>query len=1113
MEGEELKWLALSASSVTLYLYTANFFSQKNRIGFIHLFPIVAAIGVLWFPKFSAAYTLLILSFYTFMTIKNLNYESRTRGFKWFINPGARLAWFRNFIVTNYIVLTTLILSDSFIVTLISVLILQIFAFYPVVLETSFFTPIPLGTKYQKSTLTPQIKNSIVEKIDRVITDQEFYLRDDASLNNLAIELGVTTHHLSQVLNESMKIGFQDLISRYRIRKACQILKDESYEQHKIENVASMVGYNSKSAFNTAFKKKTGVTPSEYRMTKDVLTYGEELLSDQIVPQNRDWSFVLNHVFKLKTIGDMIRNFLKMFSRNIKRNGLFSFLNLLGLTVGFTCSILIYLYLQEELSYDKSIPDADRIYRIAWMNETPQTRTPHPMAQAMVRDFPEVEEAVSFSPWYGPGLSEEFIRVKNVKRNIIFEEPDFFFADSTFFDVFNLEFVEGDEKALSKPWSLIISEPIAKKYFGDSSAIGRELLINDMPSEVSAVVKPMPENSHFHFNAIIPYVTLKKINPADNWMTWDDFGHFNYIKLKEGADPKAVETRIQNWIGNYLVWWDEEKEYYAEAGIGFELQPIRNIHLRSDLRWELESNGNILYVYILTITLVFLLLIASINYINLTTAKSIDRAKEVGVRKTLGAKSVNLSFQFYLESVIFCLIATFISLGLVSLVLNGFNQLSGKNFEIREVLSFVFLAKITLLCLVIGTVAGLYPAIALSSYKPMDVLKGKLATSSKGVKLRSAMVVFQFAISAILISGSLIIFRQLNFMKNVDLGFDKDALVSLSIPVSVELGDIDLQKVYSVRQQIESINGVQSTTMMSNLPGGQFDQHGICIPGNPDTRVNVSEVMVDFGFEKTLGIDVLAGRAFNVTFPSDTASLCFMINEVAAQRLQLDDPVGKKIWWLGNDSTYEANIVGVVKNFHYQSLHQEIQPLIMVVDPYAAGHILVKLDGNQFSRVMSEIETIYSELNTELAFEYHFLDQKLAQLYEQEERTLSVFSLFAAIALVLASLGLLGMAIATLNQRIKEVGMRKILGASTGQIMQMIMGQFARLVLVALCIGLPISYLVMQSWLMEFSYQVSFGIMPFIWTTSILMVVALISVFSSVLKISFSHPAHSLRYE
>lgn len=1108
---------SLTLISITFFLYVRAFFYQKNRTSLAHYIFMMVPFGVgILLSELSLVVGLisgLLIVVYTILTIRLLLNEQNLRGFSYFQNPGSRIAWLRNFVFLNVIFIILLAWQLPVEILVITYLVFISFILFPLFNESSFLSPIPIGNKYQKSTLTPAIKSAIIEKVNKIMDEQHFYLRDDASLTSLAKELGASTHHLSQVLNESLKISFQDLIARFRVREACMLLRDEKQDQVKIENIATMVGYNSKSAFNTAFKKRTGLTPSEYRESKNVRTYGEERLSERKAPLVGGGTFHLNHVFNLKIKSGMIQHFFKSFSRNIKRNALFSFLNVLGLTVGFTCSILIYLFVQDELSYDRTLPDSERIYRIAWMSDNPQTRTPHPMAQAMVNDFPEVEEAVSFSPWYGPALSKDFIRVENEKRNIIFEEPDFFFADSTFFEVFELELVEGDRDALKKPFAFVITESLAKKYFGDSSAIGQELRVNQMPIAVSAVVKPMPTNSHFHFNAIIPYVTLKQINPNDAWMKWGDFGHFNYIKLQDGASADILESKIPGWVENYLDWDQSDIERLRSGELRFELQPIEDIHLTSHIRWELENNGNNLYIYILTGTMIFILIIAGINYANLTTAKAIERAKEIGVRKTLGAVARNLSIQFFIESFLFCLIALVCSLFLVGLLLNGFNELAGKDFSFDSLLVADYLFYALFLCILVSVLAGFYPAITLSSFQPTEVLKGKLKSSNRGVGLRSALVVVQFTISAILISGSFIVFKQIQYMKTTDLGFDQDAVIALNVPMSVEIGGVDIKALRTAQNQMENINGVTGTILTSSVPGGQFNQHQFYLKHEPENRIDISSFVVDYDVEKVLGIKVIKGRAFDRSHARDSL-YNVLVNEAVVEQYNLEDPLGKTIVQRFGQNVYEHTIIGIVENFHFQSLHEEIQPLVLSVQPPAAGHILVKMNGKEFGRTISEIERVYTtHIDNDVAFEYQFLDNQLAELYDQEERTLSIFSVFALIGLLLASLGLLGMAIAVMNQRVKEVGMRKILGASTIQIMGMILSQFIRLVMVAMLIGLPVSYFLMQSWITEFSYQSPFGVMPFLLSGIILIAAAMISVISAVTKISFSNPVEALRYE
>jgi AraC-like DNA-binding protein len=453
-------YLAITAFSVGLFLYSKAFFIQNTRINPKHILVIIIAGGIPFVPinEVTSIIVRLLISIvaltYITRALKNIKTESKTRGIDWFQNPGSRLSWFRNFIIyVMLMIVAWLMVFDSVTISHASlgVLVLLSFVYFQVIKESSFLSPIILGNKYKKSTLTAYQKHSILGKLDELLKKEKFYLDDSISLSGVAAELHTTTHHLSQVINESKGITFQKLISQYRIGEAKLLLKDEKYENTTIENIAAMVGYNSKSAFNTTFKKITGLTPTDYRAKGGVRAYreehlsGKEILFSQNIPANSYDVLSLNNT-------NMLINFLKIFRRTLAKNKVFSIINLFGLTVGFTCCILIYLFVSDELSYDKSIIDSNRIYRVAWINDNPQTRTPHPMAQAMVQDLPEVEVATSLSPWYGPGLNKQSIKVEYQKKNLIFEEPDFYFADSTFFEVFDLELISGDLEALNKPW-------------------------------------------------------------------------------------------------------------------------------------------------------------------------------------------------------------------------------------------------------------------------------------------------------------------------------------------------------------------------------------------------------------------------------------------------------------------------------------------------------------------------------------------------------------------------------------------------------------------------------------------------------------------------------------
>ncbi|WP_421868985.1 ABC transporter permease [Marinoscillum sp.] len=1118
--SEAITGTLLLASIIAIWRYIKVFFTQNTRTSFLPFLTLLITIPLFVFSEAigrAGVAIILSITIITFLVISNKLFvqEGKSRGISWSINPGARLSWLKWFyryqvltVGSGLLTLAGLLPVWSFTLTLL----LEIYVIlFQLVKESDFMAPLPAGTKYQKSTLTSAQKAHILNRLDALVQDK-FYLESTISLSTLAESLQSTTHHLSQVLNESRRQSFQELITTYRVREAKQLLKSEQHQHTKIESIANMVGYNSKSAFNTAFKKQTGLTPSEFRESKDVLTYRDERLPDRKRRSSRSLLRDLIHGFNT-TSSIMISNFIKVFIRRFNRNKLFSLINLFGLTVGFTCSILIYLFIQEHSSYDTELPDSQDIYRIAWMNDNPQTRTPHPMAPALKNDFPEVVAATSISPMYGPGLTRQAVRVENLEENIHFLERDFFYVDSTFLDVFQLEVILGDEDALSQPFNLIISESTAQRYFGDTNPIGKELTMDDWSIAVAAVVKDMPKKSHFHFTGLISYVTLKAIGPDNPWFTWKDFGHFNYIRTRKDVDYKVFESKIPKWIVEYLPWSETQKEWLLSGDAKFELQPIQDIHLQSHLRWELENNANILYIYILTGAMSFILLIVCINYINLTTAKSIERAREVGVRKTLGALSSSLTRQFYLESLVFCLIAAVLAFGLSIILLPFFNHLTQLEFTIKSLFEADFLLHTCLAVMVISLLSGLYPALVMDKFKPVDVLKGKLTASFHGRRLRNALVIFQFFVSAILIIASLIIMKQLDYMKTKELGFDQDALISIRIFPSVEIGGINVDQVRSLGTTLKNIPGVKEVSGVSNLPGGQFNQLTLFQTNQPEERIDASQLGVDYGGLEVLGLSMDQGRTFNRSMDSDTLDNHFIINQKAADQLNLDEPIGTSITWEQGGRTGQGIIVGVTRDFHFQSLHSSIQPLIMYLDPYDVNHMLVRLEGNQFQQTLNQINKVYTERIAAAPFAYEFLDSQLEELYKDEVRTLNIFTIFTSIALILACIGLLGLAIALLNQSVKEIGIRKIMGARSRDIFVMVLGQFLKLIGIALVFGLPAGYFIMQRWIQEFSYQTSIGVLPFLLSAACLSIIAILSVSVIIMKIARTNPAETLRHE
>lgn len=1098
-----------------VFFFVKHFFGHKSR-GFVgHIVPMILVINLMAYTllsfKTATYFACLHLSIYSLWSLSIIQKETTNRGISIWSNPGQRLTWFRNYVGIVFLLISyqifELILYQNPLPLGVSMIvsIAVIFILRQITMETDFYSELPLGQKYAKSSLNPEQKYSILNRLETFMEHEKYYLDPNASLSDLSGHLNTTSHNLSQVISEN-KGSFFDMISMYRMRTACQLLKDPKLQQLKVEEIANQVGYNSKSAFNTAFKKHTGKTPTEFKRAKDVLTYGEEHLPSRGIRQKTYSATTFDQV---QILIDMINNFFKIFFRNQRKNKLFSLINLSGLIIGFTSATLIYLFISYELSYDHPIPDSNNIYRLAWYSQEPQTRTPHPMAMAMYNDFPEVVAATSISPWYGPGLTKQKITIQNIETNVLFDEDDFYFADSTFFDVFGFQVVQGDPHSLNKPGGLVITESMATKYFGDENPIGKSLTIGTRGATVTVttVVKDPAPNLHFHFNFLLSYVSLKAFNPDDEWYSWGDFGHFNYIKVQPETDPLTLESKIPEWVLSYLQWPNTEEQQLLTGQLTFGLQPIRSIHLTSDLRWELENNGNMMYLYILGATLIFILLIVSINYINLTTAKSIDRAKEIGIRKTLGAVKSHLSLQFFCESLVYVAAAMVCGLFLAILLLNQFNELSGQRFIVDQILNPSFLLKIGWIALIIGVAAGLYPSLKLASLIPSEVLKGKFTTSKSGQRLRNVLVVVQFCVSAVLICGSLIVLGQIDYLKSKPLGFDKEFI--LSIPIKT---DEVRRQATVIQNEFDQVKGIVGTSLVSNLPGSQFNNNPI-YHNDPQNQINTSELRASFGTFKLMGINVVEGRSFDRSYMADSAGSSFIVNQAAVTALALDKAIGAKIHWLDDETTREGTIVGVIEDFHYKSLHTTIKPLIIQTNPSEYNYFLLKADGQNMKEALESIEEVYLKFEAQYGFEYAFLDQEMERLYLSEERTFKVFSLFAGIALFLACMGLLGIAIAVLRQRIKEIGVRKILGATAGQISRMIFLDFGKLILMAILIGLPVAYYLMSRWISEFPYQAGIGPMPFLLSASILLIVAVVTISATTYKIAHSNPVKSLRSE
>lgn len=806
----------------------------------------------------------------------------------------------------------------------------------------------------------------------------------------------------------------------------------------------------------------------------------------------------------------MFLNYLTTAYRTLLKSKTHTLINVLGLAFGIACVFMISLYLERELSYDRFHDKAQDLYRVTWEDANPQTRTPHPMAQAMKSEFPEVESAVSLTPLYAAGLTRETHSFRNPKSDTRYDEKNILAVDTTFFDVFSFPLIKGNPRtALKQVDGVLLSESMAAKYFPGEDPMGQHLAVDeeDYLVEVVGVFRDVPDNSHFHFDFLVSYLREKSFDPHDPFYSWADFGHYNYVRLRDGADSKALEAKLMPWLRKYVDVSNEQYDFLVSQGYGFRLQPVTDIHLQSRLRWELEANGNIEYVYILAAAALLTLIIACVNFMNLTTAKSAERAREIGVRKTLGAGQRQLSLQFLAESVLIALISIAVAILILELTLPMLNAFTGLSFEIDYQKHGLILLTLGLL---LGIVAGLYPSAYLSQMKPHLTLKGKMLQSPKGAGFRKGLIVFQFFMSMILVSSAIIIYTQLDYLGSKALGFAKEAVIV--IPVKNESG---LRRFEALQHELSRIEGIKSASASSNIPGGQFNQHHIASVEFPDDDIPAAEAFVDYDFFRALGIEVAEGRTFSRSTSADSSNV-YVLNETAARQLNIDGAVvGKDIWWKQRelDHMERGKVIGIVKDFHFQSLHEPIRPLIFALTQHRFNHIVIRLDTEDLAAKLEAIERIYREFEPVFGFEFAFLEDQLNAQYASERRTVSILTVFTVIAILIACFGLFGMSLLTFQQRIKELSVRKVLGASLPGILVLLVGDFTKLIALAVLLATPLTWWLMSDWLQNFSYRISIHPLVFVASGVVLIFVAWITLSYFSVKAAKLNPAETLKSE
>ena len=805
----------------------------------------------------------------------------------------------------------------------------------------------------------------------------------------------------------------------------------------------------------------------------------------------------------------MFKNYLTIALRHMSRQKAYTFINVFGLASGFAACILILLYVQNELSYDKHLADHERIYRVtrAWHNADGEVNlhlghVAPPFGPLLKLDYEgQIEQAVRFLN-HDPLLS-----IPDTDKK--FEESDFFFADPEFLEVFSWRLIKGDpENLLVEPYSVVLTESAVVKYFGDEDPMGKSLNYeNMMDLKVTGVVEDIPTNSHFHPTMFAPMVLVEEYyGGKEAFMSaWGSNNFATYLKFEESVVAADFEAGLSEFIDSHF----EEGEYGKASEFNkLHLMNITDIHLHSHLDSEIEQNGDIAYIYLFGIVAAFILIIACINYINLATARSSKRIREVGVRKVLGAFRKRLVAQFLTESMVITILALVIGSLLVTSLLPWFNNFSQRALDF-DLFSNGFLAILLVaITLITGLFAGIYPAMFLSSFKPAAVLKASSQKTGKG-RLRASLVVFQFLVSIVLLIGVGVVNDQLEYVKTKDLGFGQNRIMVL--PSSDEIRS----KYELVKQQLLDHPGIDKVAMSSRIPSGRLlDSQGGSVEVDGDMKpldFRLADVHTDFDFLSTMEIPIIAGRDFNKELSSDSTE-AFIINEAAVQAAgwrSNDEAVGKKI----NYSDRSGYITGVVKDFHFESLKQEIAPVIFMITGGRGGSIVLKLNEEVEEETIAYLHEQWSYLRPGSPFSYYFVDARFNELYQDDERVAELVSYFSIIAVIIGVLGLYGLASFTAEQRYKEIGIRKVMGATVSQILILLTRGFTYLVMIGFVLAAPIAWYLMNLWLETFAYHDSINIFSVLLAGGVAIAIAWITVGIQTWKAANTNPVDTIRNE
>jgi putative ABC transport system permease protein len=816
----------------------------------------------------------------------------------------------------------------------------------------------------------------------------------------------------------------------------------------------------------------------------------------------------------------MIRNYFIVAIRNLLKYRFYSLINIFGLTVGIASVMVILLFVNFELSYDTYNKNADRIYRVDWElylngNHTHKAAVTPPMAEVLVKDFPEVEAATRFRNMGA------FLFKRDVENTV---EWRVIYTDNDLFNIFTIPFVAGDPAtSLKDPYSMVISEKCAAQFFPDEDALGKTLVKDNKDLyKITGIFKDLPENSHFHYRMFLSMEGLEE-SKNNNWIG----GPYNtYVLLRKGADPEALEAKLPGMVEKYLVpnaasvLGKTFMEDFETGGgrLTLHLRPLLDIHLHSNLQNELQGNSDIAYVYLLAVIALFILAIACINFMNLATARSATRAREVGIRKVMGSERRWLILQFLAESVILSLLSFLLAIALTEFMLSKFNDFTALSISIpwNSPLFYLLLASGAL---VVGIFAGIYPALVLSGFKPAKVLRGKLSAGQHSMLFRSALVIFQFFISIFLIIVTLAIYKQLSFIQEKKLGFNKENVIIMREVYNMN------DQLPVIRDEILKQNDILNGTISAYFPGPGSARKTPLIwkygsEPTPENSVNAETWMVDHDYVPTLGMEIVEGRNFSRDFPSDSTGI--ILNETAVRNFDFkDDPIGQKIsLHIDNpDGSQELTrletrtIIGIIKDFNFESMHENIGPLALLFAADSRNFMAFRFRAGKTDQVVETLRSTWKTMAPGEPFNYSFLDQDFARTYATEQKLGSLFTVFSGLAIIIACLGLFALTAFTTEQRTKEIGIRKVMGASIKNILLLLSKDFSRLILISFILAIPLAWYGIHWYFQQYAYKTSIGPLVYLGAGLLAFLLAGLTMFYQSVKAASANPVNSLRSE